>query len=157
MCLAWATDETELWLSFFKTEPKSLFWAPHLCTKNWVRSMIGLIKKPLPICQSGWKEIQNALESFGGPEQGSRGCFAEVNNRGQISSATHSRVCQVLTRRPRNWPFFFSFLFQRLFAMKAELPVLPMFLVSSFSFQEVEKEIFVSLCFRRNCANLSIA
>ena len=29
--------------------------------------------------------------------------------------------------------------------MKAELPVLPMFLVSSFSFQEVEKEIFVSL------------
>ena len=52
---------------------------------------------------------------------------------------------------------FFSFLFQRLFAMKAELPVLPMFLVSSFSFQEVEKEIFVSLGFRRNCANPSIA
>ena len=97
--------------SFFKTAPKSSFWAPHLYTKNWVLSMIGLLKKPLSICQSGWKEIWNALESFGDPEQGTRRCFAEVNNRGQISSATHSRVCQVLTRRPRNWPFFFHFFF----------------------------------------------
>ena len=61
------------------------------------------------------------------------------------------RVVQVNDR------FSFIFFFQRLFAMKAELPVLPMFLVSSFSFQEVEKEIFVSLGFRRNCANPSIA
>lgn len=30
--------------SFFKTAPKSLFWAPHLCTENWVRTMIGLFK-----------------------------------------------------------------------------------------------------------------
>ena len=30
--------------SFFKTAPKSWFWAPHLCTKNWVLSMIGQLK-----------------------------------------------------------------------------------------------------------------
>ena len=31
-----------------------------LCTRIWVHAMIGLLKKPLSICQSGWKEIQNA-------------------------------------------------------------------------------------------------
>ena len=34
---------------------------PQLCTRIWVRAMIGLLKTSLPICQSRWKEIQNAL------------------------------------------------------------------------------------------------
>ena len=38
--------------------------------------MISLLKKPLSVCQSGWREIRNAFlvipESVGGPEQGAR-------------------------------------------------------------------------------------
>ena len=34
---------------------------PHLRTRIWVGAMIGLLKKTWSICQSGWKEIQNAL------------------------------------------------------------------------------------------------
>ena len=30
---------------------------PNLPTRIWVRSKINLLKKPLWICQSGWKEI----------------------------------------------------------------------------------------------------
>ena len=41
--------------------PKSLFWAPHLCTRIWIGAMIGLLKMPLSICQSGWREIRNTL------------------------------------------------------------------------------------------------
>ena len=33
----------------------------HLCTRIWVCVMIGFLKKPLSICQSGWKEIWHAL------------------------------------------------------------------------------------------------
>ena len=33
----------------------------HLCTRIWVRAMIGLLKKPLSICQSRRKEIWNPL------------------------------------------------------------------------------------------------
>ena len=32
-----------------------------MCTRIWVRSMIGLFKVPLSICQSGQKEIQNVV------------------------------------------------------------------------------------------------
>ena len=31
----------------------------HMCTRVWVCTLIGLLKKLLSICQSGWKEIQN--------------------------------------------------------------------------------------------------
>ena len=34
---------------------------PHLCTRIWVHSMIGLLKMPLLICQLGWKKIRNTL------------------------------------------------------------------------------------------------
>ena len=41
--------------------------------------MIGLLKNPLSIYQSRWREIQNALPVFvefaGGPKQGCQGCF----------------------------------------------------------------------------------
>ena len=33
----------------------------HLCTRIRVRTTIGLSKRPLTICQSGWKEIQDPL------------------------------------------------------------------------------------------------
>ena len=70
--LACATDETQLWFSphiVEREEIRSPLKTPageatyetalglHLCTRIWVRVMIGLLKKPLSICQSGWKEI----------------------------------------------------------------------------------------------------
>ena len=33
----------------------------HLCTRIWVRAMIGLLKKPLLIWQSGWQEISKSI------------------------------------------------------------------------------------------------
>ena len=33
----------------------------YLCTRIWVSAMIGLLKKPWSICQSAWREIQNAF------------------------------------------------------------------------------------------------
>ena len=38
---------------------------PHVCTRIWLRAMIGLLKKPLWICKSRWKEIQNAIPVIG--------------------------------------------------------------------------------------------
>ena len=32
-----------------------------LCTRIWVRAVIGLFKMPLSICQSRWRDIRNAL------------------------------------------------------------------------------------------------
>ena len=50
--------------------------------------MIDLLKMPLLICQSGWKEIWNALLVIfwvpWGPEQGYQGCFVVVTNRGTL-------------------------------------------------------------------------
>ena len=54
----------------------------HLCTRIWVRAMIGLLKKPLSICQSRRKEIWNALPVIlwvlWGPAQRYRRCFADL-------------------------------------------------------------------------------
>lgn len=36
----------------------------HLCTRTWVHTMIGLLKKTLLICQSVWKEIWNVLPAI---------------------------------------------------------------------------------------------
>ena len=33
----------------------------HLCTRIWVCTMTGMLKKPLSICQSDWREIKNAF------------------------------------------------------------------------------------------------
>ena len=65
-----------------------LVLAPHLCTRIWVGTMISLLKKPLPICQSGWRELQNAFLVIHwvarGPEQGSPRCFADVTRNFKI-------------------------------------------------------------------------
>ena len=64
--IACATDEIKplVW-SVCEIEPKSLYWAPHLCTRIWVRAMIGLLKKNhcrfTIIYQSGWSEIRNVF------------------------------------------------------------------------------------------------
>ena len=56
-----ATDGTKAMVkSVCKTVPKSLFWAP-TCVPGFVSRIIVLIKMPLLICQSGWREIQNAF------------------------------------------------------------------------------------------------
>ena len=59
--LARAIDETKLWLSLSTKKRRNPCSGPHLCTRIWVRAMIGLLKVPLSICQSGWKETGNAL------------------------------------------------------------------------------------------------
>ena len=38
-----------------------LVLGPNLRTRIWARAMIGLLKKPLSICQSGWKDFRNVL------------------------------------------------------------------------------------------------
>ena len=58
-----------------------------------VSNNIGLLKKPSfdwPIWLKGnsKRTSSNSLMSVEGPEQGSRCCFAEVTNRGQITFVT---------------------------------------------------------------------
>ena len=45
---------------------------PHLCTRIWLRAMIGLLKKPLSICKSRRKEIQDAIPVIGWVRWGPR-------------------------------------------------------------------------------------
>ena len=54
-----ATD-TSLFVRLQNTT-KILVLGPHLCSRIWVCTMIGLLKKPLLICQSDWTEIWNAF------------------------------------------------------------------------------------------------
>ena len=58
--LACATDETKLWFSLSAKQWVLKSWLVlglRLCTRVWVHAMISMLKKPLSICQSGWKEI----------------------------------------------------------------------------------------------------
>ena len=73
-----ATDETKHWLSS-RNSAEIRVLGLHLCTWIWVHVMIGLLKKPLSIYQSGWKEIQNALPVFrwGPRTRISERCFAD--------------------------------------------------------------------------------
>ena len=47
--------------SVCKPAPKSLFCAPALYRGFRERVMIGLLKRPLPICESDWRENPNRL------------------------------------------------------------------------------------------------
>ena len=73
-------------LSRLQNRAEILVLGHHLCTRIWLRAVIGLLRMLLSICQSGWREMWNAfpviLESVEGPQQGSRRCFADVTNRG---------------------------------------------------------------------------
>ena len=60
--VACATDETKLWLSpSAKQRRNPSSGPPPVCTRIWVHAMIGPLKEPLSIRQSGWKEIRNVL------------------------------------------------------------------------------------------------
>ena len=69
---------------------------PHLCTRIWVGAMIDLLKKPLSICQSGWRQIRNVLPlSPLGAQSKDLGAAAsqkllDVASRGKITSATQA-------------------------------------------------------------------
>ena len=61
-----------------------LVLGPHLCTRIWVSPIIGLLKKPLSIFQSGlkgnsWRTFGNTL-TLSGTQR--RRCFADVTRRG---------------------------------------------------------------------------
>ena len=59
--LPWTTDKTKLSLSPSAKQLQIIVLGPHLWTGIWVREMIGILKMPLSINQSGWKEIRNAF------------------------------------------------------------------------------------------------
>ena len=54
--LRWSACQVRL-----RNIPKILVLGPYLCTRIWMCVMICLLKMPLSICQSRWKEIQNTL------------------------------------------------------------------------------------------------
>ena len=57
--VACSRDETELWLSpSVKQHWNPCSGRPAVHLTIWVHTMIGLLKKLLSICQSGWKEIR---------------------------------------------------------------------------------------------------
>ena len=61
LCRRW---NQALVMSIGKTVLKSrLVLSLCLCTRLWVRTMISMLKKPLSICKSGWKENWNAMVS----------------------------------------------------------------------------------------------
>ena len=77
--------------------------------------MIGLLKKPLPICQTGWGELQNALLVIHwvvrGPEKGSQCCFADVTRNFKIQQRGWQRGRQEKNNRfyKQNNNFFVHF------------------------------------------------
>ena len=58
LCQKWnvSSGSVHLWNS-----AKILFLGPHVCTRIWVCAIIGLLKKPWSICQSGWRGIWNVF------------------------------------------------------------------------------------------------
>ena len=60
--VACTTDKTEIWLSpSAKQCWNPCSGSPPVHLTIWVHTMIGLLKKPLSICQSGWKGNWNTL------------------------------------------------------------------------------------------------
>ena len=68
----------------------------HLYTKIWVRSMIGLLKIHRRFTNEDKRKFEThsrwLLQLVWGREQGSRRCFADVTNRGQITFATQAII-----------------------------------------------------------------
>ena len=121
-----------------------LVLAPHLCTRIWVGTMISLLKKPLPICQSGWRELQNALlvihRVVRGPEQGSPCCFADVTRNFKIQQRGWQRGRQQKNNRfyKQNNNFFVHFC-QCLHDYDVKIP--------NFTFHGVRKQPTTKFCF----------
>ena len=96
------SDQTEMVSSIWWTnltnsgilgwmESASCSWRPPVYREDLSTHHNWSVKMPLLICQSGWREIRNALRIIRwvrwGREQGSRRCFVDVSNRGLITSA----------------------------------------------------------------------
>ena len=81
--------ELKFLLSLSAKQYGNPYLGSHLCTRIWVYVMIGLLKKTLLICQSGWREF---VESIWGQEQGYWGCFV----LGLDSSVTQARYMPVV-------------------------------------------------------------
>ena len=47
--------------SLLRNNTETLVLGQNLCTRIWVCAMIGLFKKPVLICQTGWREIWNSF------------------------------------------------------------------------------------------------
>ena len=106
--------------------------------------MIGLLKKPLPIFQSGGRELQNALLVIHwvvrGPEQGSECCFADVTRNFKIQQRGWQRGRQKKNNRfyKQNNNFFVHFC-PCLHDYDVKMP--------NFTFHGVRKQPTTKFCF----------
>ena len=72
----------------------------NLYTRIWVCAMIGLFKKPVSICQTGWREIWNSfpvikLSPVEGPEHEYRRCLTlSLPNLAKSKFQTNSTMCK---------------------------------------------------------------
>ena len=86
----------------YKTAPKSLFWAPpvyqDLSTRHDWPVKKAIVNLPIRMKGNSKRTSGNSLNPLGGPEQGSRHCFADVTKRGQISSATQASATGPLVK-----------------------------------------------------------
>ena len=64
---------------------------PHLCTRIWLCTMIGLLTKPSSMCQSGWREIRNSLVNLSGIR---RDRWGTDQGRSKISALLRRRTTQ---------------------------------------------------------------
>ena len=108
-CFSLVVDIIKPWLVRSAKQHQNPCSRLHLFTNSiWVHALIGLLKKPLMICQSGVKEIRNPLnshththththtyinyiKSVGGSEQGSG--FDYVRNAGYCILFTRHVPC----------------------------------------------------------------
>ena len=67
LVLACTADGTKLLLKYKlsakQSWPETLVLGGHLCMRIWICARIGLSKKPLLICQAGWREILKHIHS----------------------------------------------------------------------------------------------
>ena len=61
LLLACATDQLNSGEVRLQNSAEILVLGLQLCTRIWVRAMIGVLKMPLLICQSGWREMRNVF------------------------------------------------------------------------------------------------
>ena len=92
----WRDSDQTLGYVRLRNSAEILVLGPHLCTRIWVCTMIGLLKRPLLICQSGWEEIRNASGNWLSP------LGAENKYFGAVSQTLLTGVRSRLRRRLAN-------------------------------------------------------
>ena len=85
-----------LWLSPSAKQRKIAVLDPHVYSRTWACTMIGLFKGQLLISQSGWKEIQNAFPVIRWVRWGLSTrilpLVADGTNQGKVPSATQAET-----------------------------------------------------------------